>query len=166
MANDAFTGKRYIKICSRSTSDLVAWIKKHDGDGFTKLCSICAPDPENGVADDAERYYSRLNTEVSRSLGDSKARKARLKIAPRMPESFSTTTTIFRRNPDVIAEALERANGCCEKCRKTAPFKRASDGSPYLEVHHQIPLSEGGEDTIENALALCPNCHRESHFGE
>jgi 5-methylcytosine-specific restriction protein A len=64
------------------------------------------------------------------------------------------------------AEALERANGYCERCRATAPFKRAANGSPYLEVHHVVPLAEGGEDSIENATALCPNCHRELHFGK
>jgi 5-methylcytosine-specific restriction protein A len=26
-------------------------------------------------------------------------------------------------------------------------------------------LSTGGEDTLENAIALCPNCHRRAHFG-
>jgi 5-methylcytosine-specific restriction protein A len=28
-----------------------------------------------------------------------------------------------------------------------------------------VMLAEGGEDTVENALALCPNCHRRLHFG-
>jgi 5-methylcytosine-specific restriction protein A len=35
-----------------------------------------------------------------------------------------------------------------------------------LEVHHKKQLSEGGEDTVENAIALCPNCHREAHYGD
>jgi 5-methylcytosine-specific restriction protein A len=26
-------------------------------------------------------------------------------------------------------------------------------------------LSEGGGDTVDNAVALCPNCHRECHHG-
>ncbi len=29
----------------------------------------------------------------------------------------------------------------------------------------RIPLSEGGEDTVENAMAVCPNCHMELHYG-
>lgn len=45
-----------------------------------------------------------------------------------------------------------------------APFKRES-GSPFLEAHHVRRLADGGEDTIENAVALCPNCHRELHYG-
>jgi hypothetical protein len=28
-----------------------------------------------------------------------------------------------------------------------------------------VPLARGGEDTVENAVAVCPNCHREAHFG-
>ena len=34
-----------------------------------------------------------------------------------------------------------------------------------LEVHHTKPLAEGGEDTVNNAEALCPNCHKEAHYG-
>ena len=73
---------------------------------------------------------------------------------------------VYRRNPDVIAEVLHRALGKCEGCLSPAPFERASDGSPYLEVHHRILLSQGGEDTVANAFALCPNCHRKLHFGK
>lgn len=111
-------------------------------------------------------YFSNLDDEISYLLRDPKARKDKLKNSPKIPESFNSIVTLFRRNPAVIAEVLDRANGHCEECRKIAPFKRASDGSPYLEVHHITPLSEGGEDTVKNAQALCPNCHREAHFGD
>jgi 5-methylcytosine-specific restriction enzyme A len=33
----------------------------------------------------------------------------------------------------------------------------------YLECHHIVWLAEGGEDTIANTVALCPNCHRKMH---
>ena len=82
-----------------------------------------------------------------------------------MPERVQLLSTGFRRNADVIVEVLRRASGVCEKCKSPAPFVRRSDGTPFLEVHHWTPLAEGGEDTIENAGALCPNCHREAHFG-
>ena len=65
----------------------------------------------------------------------------------------------------VIAEVLQRARGYCEEYEMKAPFRRASDGTPYMEVHHVVTPAEGGEDTPENALALCPNCHREAHYG-
>lgn len=126
--------------------------------------------PDSGrlqrITDGLEDYYSKLARDVSNSLSDPKNRKKRLKKASEFPETLSVTTTVYKRNPDVIAEVLERAQGKCEECGKPAPFNRASTGSPYLEVHHRIPLSERGKDTMDNAFALCPNCHREAHFGE
>ncbi len=58
-----------------------------------------------------------------------------------------------------------QAAGVCEGCYAFAPLIRASDGTPYLAVHHTLQLPMGGEDTVENAIALCPNCHRKMHFG-
>jgi hypothetical protein len=89
----------------------------------------------------------------------------RLSVAETHPKTTTATTTVFNRNPDVVAETLFRANGICERCNKPAPFKRRTDGSPYLEVHHVIALADGGEDSVKNAIALCPNCHREKHYG-
>lgn len=108
----------------------------------------------------------QLDVAVSVSLSDEGAvRERRLAAAPKLPESVQIVSKGFKRNSDVVASVLVRANGLCEKCGNEAPFKRAKDGTPYLEVHHEIMLSEGGEDTVENAIAVCPNCHRELHFG-
>lgn len=103
---------------------------------------------------------------VAKSLGDpAAARRLRLQEAKKTPDTVTATTTVYVRNPDVVAEVLLRADGQCELCKGSAPFNRKADGSPYLEVHHQVQLSKGGEDTVENAVALCPNCHRREHFG-
>jgi len=71
----------------------------------------------------------------------------------------------FVRSPYVVAAALLRAAGTCEMPRCIHELFQRDDGSPFLEVHHIIPLGEGGDDTIMNAVALCPACHRELHFG-
>lgn len=52
-----------------------------------------------------------------------------------------------------------RANGHCQLCGLEAPFN-LPDGQPYLEVHHVIPFRDGGDDSPNNLVALCPNCHR------
>lgn len=107
-----------------------------------------------------------LEKGVQRSLRDSPAaRQARLAKAPKIPARVDVRSTAFARNPDVIAEVLVRAKGHCESCKQPAPFTRKSDQSPYLEVHHQVRLTDGGEDTVKNAHALCPNCHRRKHYG-
>lgn len=107
-----------------------------------------------------------LDKQVAQSAQQpANTRQARLAAAPKKPQKVQVTSTGFLRNPDVIAETLARAEGICEACHQSAPFQRRKDNTPYLEVHHRIPLAEGGEDTVENALALCPNCHRKAHYG-
>lgn len=88
------------------------------------------------------------------------------KVESTKPEIQISTVASFKRNADVVVEILERANGKCENCKSDAPFVRKSDDTPYLEVHHKKSLSEGGEDTIENCIAVCPNCHSELHYGK
>jgi hypothetical protein len=45
-------------------------------------------------------------------------------------------------------EAKQRSNFQCAACRQ-----------PFVEVHHLIPQSEGGPDSLENACPLCARCH-------
>ena len=40
-----------------------------------------------------------------------------------------------------------------------------NNNSFYLEIHHVKRLADDGSDRITNAIALCPNCHREFHHG-
>ena len=72
----------------------------------------------------------------------------------------------FVRNPEIVAGALARANGVCEFPDCSHELFYREDGSAYLEVHHIVPLSEKGTDTMDNVAALCPMCHREMHFGK
>lgn len=69
----------------------------------------------------------------------------------------------FVRSAQVVAWILQGAGGVCEACRSPAPFALSS-GKPYLEVHHVLGLADGGADVVENAVALCPNCHRRLHY--
>lgn len=70
---------------------------------------------------------------------------------------------VYERNPYVTELAKRRANGICQLCNEPAPFKNKL-GDPYLETHHIEWLSKGGSDTIENTVALCPNCHKKMHI--
>jgi len=82
------------------------------------------------------------------------------------PKRAARSTDQIERDPDVVAWVLDAANDTCECCVSAAPFIRSKDETGYLEVHHVNMLGNGGSDTIENAVALCPNCHRELHYGE
>lgn len=114
-------------------------------------------------------FIEEVNAELERKIVEStymsKGRQQRLEAANKKPEEIQIISRGFKRNADVIVEVLERANGICERCYCKAPFIRKSDNTPYLEVHHKKFLSDDGDDTVENAIAVCPNCHRELHFG-
>jgi 5-methylcytosine-specific restriction protein A len=113
---------------------------------------------------EVEQKYSE---DIAASLKlTSSERLKHLASAPKIPAKFKVTTEVFNRSPHVGAQVLTRAAGYCEGCKNPAPFNRATNGKPYLEVHHKKWLAKGGEDTIANAVALCPNCHREAHFGQ
>lgn len=89
-----------------------------------------------------------------------KAREAQGK-----PPKQTKTVTDFKRNLAVVAGALARSNGACELPACATPLFQKDDGRNFLEVHHVVPLAEGGDDTLVNAAALCPMCHRELHYG-
>lgn len=79
------------------------------------------------------------------------------------PGKREVLTPQYIRSPE-LAELIKRtANGKCDLCENPAPFT-TKDKVPYLECHHIIWLSEGGEDAIDNTVALCPNCHRKMHI--
>lgn len=74
-----------------------------------------------------------------------------------------TETTIYYRDP-YIKELVKRiAEGKCQFCGKEAPFIDKNN-EPYLEEHHVKWLADGGTDTIDNVVAICPNCHRKMHI--
>ncbi|MCO4879035.1 HNH endonuclease [Paraburkholderia caribensis] len=116
-------------------------------------------------ADQLEQVYSSLERRIELASQDTReARQKRLLKAPTTPQEQYVLTRTFIRNADVITEVLARAGGYCETCEQPAPFLRRN-GEPYLEVHHVTRLADGGADTVANAIAVCPNCHRRHHYG-
>ena len=76
----------------------------------------------------------------------------------------SALQTYLERSRAIRDYALARAFGTCECCKQPAPFLTLQ-GLPFLEVHHLRRLADGGPDRINAVAAVCPNCHREVHFG-
>jgi hypothetical protein len=113
----------------------------------------------------AEPMPDELGRQLARSVNPAKIiAKAKLRTGP--PPKRTRQISDFVRDPYIVAAALARAQDQCEmqNC-KSQLFQRDDDRS-YLEVHHIVPLGEGGDDTLINAAALCPSCHRELHFGK
>ena len=164
-----YTARNYMKACTSDVtpSSLEAWIRLRGGPGFTKLCTRCNPIVSALGSELTGQSTPDFEDQVANSKALSPGERARRMSGGDSPPAFyMTTTVVFARSPHVVAEVLERAAGRCERCAEAAPFLRARDGTPYLEVHHLIRLADGGLDTVDNAIALCPNCHRECHHGQ
>ncbi|MGO8820526.1 MAG: HNH endonuclease [Desulfomonilaceae bacterium] len=74
------------------------------------------------------------------------------------PHEKSDTEVQQSRSKVVKAFAKACANGICQFCGNPAQYDDI-DGTPRLHVHHICYLREDGEDSIENVVAICPNCH-------
>ena len=105
--------------------------------------------------EEKEQHASQLTVEELKEIAQKQSKKK--------PKEVKTTVVQKVRDPYIAEYARKRAKGICQLCGKPAPFNR-SDGEPYLESHHIVWLKNGGEDSIENTVALCPNCHRRMHI--
>jgi len=99
-------------------------------------------------------------TREARRLSDEEL-KRRARLARKTPGQRIVTSTYYERNPHVAELSKRRAQGACQLCQQPAPFETRK--GPFLETHHIIWLAKGGEDSIANTVALCPNCHRKVH---
>jgi 5-methylcytosine-specific restriction endonuclease McrA len=113
--------------------------------------------PEKEAIDRAiDGEVDRLSERSLEELLDA-YRKSRRTAPSKRTRSASRVvrTTVFSRDPLVIAIAKKRADNKCEVpgCDRET-FLDAS-GVPYSEVHHVWPLAQDGPDTIENVACLC-----------
>jgi hypothetical protein len=79
------------------------------------------------------------------------------------PQKRSGMASSYIRDPKVRDYVLVRSEGCCEYCgtKGFLTFNRKY----FVETHHIIALSDDGQDTVENVIALCPDHHKEAHYG-
>lgn len=56
-----------------------------------------------------------------------------------------------------IRDSYVRAHPFCENCYAKGML------IPTEEVHHRLPLSEGGTNDRSNLIALCKSCHARIH---
>lgn len=110
-----------------------------------------------GESVEGEQLEEKISGLSDREL----ARYAEIKILEKEPRKIETV--VYRRDP-YLKEMVKRiAEGKCQFCGAKAPFIDRH-GKPYLEEHHVKKLADGGNDVIENVVAVCPNCHRKIHI--
>ncbi|WP_230283225.1 HNH endonuclease signature motif containing protein [Deinococcus sp. 23YEL01] len=110
-------------------------------------------------------FLAELDPQVPMELGREQPAPPVPPIGNPRPARREVSGWEYERDPAVVAFVLARAQGVCESCGDDAPFVSKS-GRPFLEVHHVQTLALEGPDTPQNCVAICPNCHREAHYGQ
>ena len=125
----------------RLLDDVLWYVKSYESD--TGACILVRGVPQ-------PKFIDQFNIDVDIPVGDRHRQE--------------TIASAYVRCPKVRGYVLDRAGGHCEHCGDIG-FTTVS-GSIYLETHHVEPLSEGGADTVDNVIAICPNDHMQAHYGE
>ena len=82
-----------------------------------------------------------------------KAEAKRYETYDRDPEVRKRYGRAWKR----IRDSYVAVHPLCERCEKEGRL------TPTEEVHHILPLSEGGTHARDNIIALCQSCHAQIH---
>jgi hypothetical protein len=70
----------------------------------------------------------------------------------------------LERNAIVRRSCLVRKGPICEGCDRNFAEILGEKALKFLEIHRAESLRKGASDDAENAILLCPNCHRLIHL--
>lgn len=123
-------------------------------------------------------YIQSLLNEIQVTFNETNAEEKRTldKYDKKIVELALNSNGSFRpmRDQKLAKEIIEISNYKCQYAiltnKKHQMFK-ASDGKPYAEAHHLIPMKASKDffprnlDRASNLVCLCPNCHALLHHG-
>ena len=112
-----------------------------------------------------KQYFHQLNDDEVASLdaiiahpdiiGELDSDSTQLRSAPELSvqkrRKSATEIVRFIRNHN-FAKGIREVYDCCAICGFQYDY--------IMDAAHIVPVAEGGTDTYENGLGLCPNCHR------
>lgn len=117
-----------------------------------------------------EQLDNELAEKVENSVVEIKTKIKKLAIYEQrdIPVMVDKKTVSYKRDSNVAAESVIRANYECELNNDHHTFTSMTTGENFVEAHHIVPISQQSGfdyslDVIGNVVALCPNCHRLIH---
>lgn len=138
----------YYKINTKERENLVSSVCNGDYDFLLKPIPILDKIKiEKNIDKETENIKDENEKKNTRELGKEQTVYAR--------ENFPLVE---------INKIYKRANNKCEFCECQTFEKK--NGEMYFEIHHIVHYSDGGENSAQNCVLLCPNCHRKIHFAK
>lgn len=118
---------------------------------------------KNGATIDVQNGFDQANEEIYQEAANA-----------HRPELVTTSTTRYRRDPNIAIRALEQSDYQCEMLPRMQTFQSRVTSHPYLEAHHLVPMMEQRNftenlDVIDNICILNPYAHKMLHhatYGE
>ena len=111
--------------------------------------------------------HKKSSSSNQRQIYNTGAEKSEVDVAAELfNEDFSSpqtemspsVRTVYRRNVRA-ANKLKKLYGKCQISGKKFVFEK-SNGELYLEVHHLVPLGEGGADHPANLIVVSAHIHK------
>lgn len=130
-----------------------------DGRGTYTLRQIPLLDHEREAIQKAE--LSNIDDDLQALLKQPQA--GRLPKPLKIPQKREHFIETYMRDTGWVRQAKKVYGEHClvNKCNNT--FLKPH-GKPYIEVHHIVPLCDGGEDGVWNLSVLCAHHHRMAHY--
>ncbi len=91
------------------------------------------------------------------------------KYANAAPTTIERLSRQIERGP--VGAEVKKANGhrcqICEKLGRPGIGFKKPDGTPYVEAHHVVHVATQADGVLapSNVITVCPNHHRELHYG-
>lgn len=140
------------------------WLNPYKQQILTNNTALISQLPQNKPNSLIERASFYANAILGKNLTEIDIQRLRQKL------DFNETEILGlereSRNSEIIKIARnvleDRCAACYDKYDIIDRTFIKRDGSLYLEIHHNITFSYGGNkcDTLENLVKLCPACHR------
>lgn len=150
-----------------SNHDVMIWLYKKYGRNKASVRKI------NDEQDNALNEALNIPKKDTGKSKDKKTKADKYVTHPVEKASLKSSSEVqyYPRDINMAKIALENANYKCEINNCHCCFIRKSNGKPYTEVHHLIPLAyhykfKNSLDIPENIVSLCSSCHNEIHYGE
>jgi hypothetical protein len=80
----------------------------------------------------------------------------------RLQKPISSKVKLYTRTPRSLLIAALASRGIDTSVCTLCGFQ-ANPESSILELHHLTSIKDGGSDSVDNVILVCPNCHREVH---
>ncbi len=72
-------------------------------------------------------------------------------------EKITINGKIYKRHNYLMVQIKKYRDYKCQFC---STIIRKANGGYYIEACHIKPKAEGGKDSLDNILILCPNCQQ------